>query len=552
MKAKRKSGAVNLEAKFKTLFDWSHDAIIVTNREGQILEVNRSGIDLFGYGSIDDLLSLGSSAALFTSQEDLYRIQESVLKEGYVKDFETQLVGEGGRVFDALVRSSLIDQGDGENCGQVIIIKDVSRQKRALKRIEGLRARLATLHTVSMTTCGTLNLNEVLERTIDQIVEILEAASVRVYMLDEEEKYLNLVAHKGLSANFLTKSFFNRRKVGVGLLGQTVLTRGTKVVDNYLRAEDPYVDYIIEEGLQSSVYIPLLSKDKPVGALCVSSHSEFKFSDAFVEFLTNIGNQIGLAIENANLYEATKRAYQELSEAQEQVIQTEKLASLGKLAATIAHEINNPLSVVLTYIKLMRKLVTRDHFTRERLDDISRYLSTMESETARCGDSVKNLLTFARQAEIAMEDHCIEEILDRTLTLVDHDLEMREMQLAKDIKPDLPQVRCDFRLIQQAFLNLMINATEAMEKGGTLTVTASSSRKEGFVKVAISDTGCGIPEKHIRNIFEPFFTTKEETKGVGLGLAVVYGIITKHGGSIDVKSELGKGSTFEVYLPIAK
>jgi two-component system NtrC family sensor kinase len=340
--------------------------------------------------------------------------------------------------------------------------------------------------------------------------------------------------------------------VGVGLLGKTVMTRETKVVDNFLRADDPYVDSMIEEGLQSSVYIPLVSKEKPVGVMCVSSHSEYKFSPDFVEFLTAIGNQIGVAIENANLYESIKRAYLELTEAQEQVIRTEKLASLGKLAATIAHEINNPLAVVLNYIKLMRKLKNRDSFTPERLEDISRYLTTMESETARCGEIVKNLLAFSRQSKITMEDHSIEEIIDRTLTLISHDLEMKEMQLVRDIAPDLPRVRCDFRQIQQALLNLMINASEAMTKEGVLTVSAKASEKKGFSKVAVSDTGCGISKKDLRNIYEPFFTTKEEAKGVGLGLSVVYGIITRHGGVIEVASEVRKGSTFEIHLPNAQ
>ncbi len=280
-----------------------------------------------------------------------------------------------------------------------------------------------------------------------------------------------------------------RRKIGDGLLGQTVLTRETKAVDNFLRAEDPYVNSILEEGLKSTVYIPLVSKEIPVGAMCVSSHSEFKFSADFVNFLTSIGNQIGVAIDNANLYENIKGAYQALTEAQDQVIQTEKLASLGKLAATIAHEINNPLSVLLTYIKLMRKLVRRDSFKPNRLDDISRYLATMESETARCGEIVKNLLAFSRHSKITMENHSIEEIIDKTIVLVAHDLEMKEMQLVKEIEPNLPRARCDFKQMQQAFLNLIINASEAMERGGTLTVEAKCSERDGLLSIVISDTG---------------------------------------------------------------
>jgi len=232
------------------------------------------------------------------------------------------------------------------------------------------------------------------------------------------------------------------------------------------------------------------------------------------------------------------------------LMQQDKLASLGKLAATIAHEINNPIAAVLTYIRLMIKLISRNRFSPERLEDISRYLATMESETARCGDIVKNLLAFSRQSQITVSSHSIADIIDKALILISHDLKIKEIQLKKSIESNIPNVQCDFRQIQQVLLGLMYNASEAMQKAGTLTVTASRSvATERFLEVAISDTGCGIAGKDMENIFEPFFTTKEEGKGVGLGLAVAYGIITQHNGTIAVESELDKGSTFKIRLP---
>jgi two-component system, NtrC family, sensor kinase len=284
----------------------------------------------------------------------------------------------------------------------------------------------------------------------------------------------------------------------------------------------------------------------------VSSYSGFKFSANYVDFLTAIGNQIGVAVDNANLYENLKRAYQKLKEAQEQVIRTEKLASLGKLAATVAHEINNPLAAVLTYTRLMMKLMSRGRFTQERLEDIARYLTIMESETARCGEIVKNLLAFSRQPKITVETSSIEELIEKTLVLISHDLGMKNIQLVKAIEPDLPKIKCSSRHIQQALLNLLSNASEAMPEGGTLTVTAKRSKSDGFVEAVISDTGCGISEEDLKNIFEPFFTTKEEGRGVGLGLSVVHGIITRHNGSIEIESKPDEGSTFKVRLPTVR
>jgi len=283
----------------------------------------------------------------------------------------------------------------------------------------------------------------------------------------------------------------------------------------------------------------------------VSSHSEFEISAGYVEFLTAVGNQIGMAVDNANLYEHIKKTYEELKEAQEQVIRSEKLASLGKLAATIAHEINNPLSAVLTYIRLMMKLVGRGRFTKERLGDISRYLSTMELETARCGEIVKNLLAFSRQSKTSIETHSIKEIIERSLALIAHELKLEEIKIVKEIEPNLPNVQCDSKQIQQVLLNLISNASEAMAKRGILTISVKRSERDGFLDVVISDTGCGISKENLKNIFEPFFTTKQEGKGVGLGLSIAYGIIARHNGSIEVKSELKKGSSFKVVLPIS-
>jgi len=539
------------EEKYRTIFERSRDAIILTDPDGKIKEINQSGVQILGYKTQKEVLALESAAKLFEKKE-FSRIQETVSREGFVEEFETRLVGKNDRMFYALITSNVIVDITGQITGYVLIIRDITKRIFSKQQIEEQNIRLDALNVISKTVSSSINLDEVLRSTINKIIEVLENDSVRIYLLDDNKDILYLAAHKGLSSTFMSKPYVKSRKPGEGLLGQAVLDGETKIVDNFQRSRNLYVDSLIEEGLQSSAYIPLSTKGESIGVMVVSSHSAFKFPSEDVEFLSAIGNHIGVAVENANLYENIKGAYQELKEAQEQIIQTEKLASLGKLAATIAHEINNPIAVVLTYVRLMIKLMDRNRFSPERLEDISRYLATMESETARCGEVVKNLLAFSRQDKVTIESHSIAEIIDRSLILISHDLEMKEIQLKKTIEPNLPKVQCDFKQIQQAILNIMYNASEAMLKGGILTVTANMrAGVEGFVDVMIADTGCGIAEEDKENIFEPFFTTKEEGKGVGLGLSLVYGIITRHKGTIEVKSEPGKGSTFKVTLPIA-
>lgn len=550
MLANRLERLQKLEEKYRTIFERSRDAIILTDPGGKIVEVNQAGVHILGYNTQKEVLALESAAELFENNE-FSQFQKKVSQEGFVEEFETLLVRKNGQRFDALIKSNVTADVTGQIAEYVLIIRDISRRKFAQYQIEQRNIRLDILNAISKTVSSSLDLDKMLSGTISKILEFLEFGSIRIYLLDDKKKVLKLTAHEGLSTKLINKPFMKYRKIGDGMLGRTVLDGKTRVMDNPLRAEGPYVDSIIEEGLHSTAYIPLVSKGKSIGVMAVSSSTPFMFYHEYVEFLNAIGNHIGVAVDNANLYENIKRAYQELKEAQEQIVQTEKLASLGKLAATIAHEINNPIAVVLTYIRLMIKLIDKNRFSPERLEDISRYLVTMESETSRCGEVVKNLLAFSRQDKVTIESHSIAEIIDRTLILIAHDLEMKGIQLKKIIEPDLPKIQCDFKLIQQALLNLIYNASDAMQKGGTLTIAGNKRvGTERFLDVMISDTGCGIAENDKEKIFDPFFTTKEEGKGVGLGLSVVYGIITRHNGTIEVKSKPGKGSTFTVSLPI--
>ncbi|MBU0988572.1 MAG: PAS domain S-box protein, partial [Proteobacteria bacterium] len=409
------------EEKYRTIFERSHDAIILTDAKADILEINPAALRIMGFKA-RDRLAPGSALALFEDPEKLLTFQRRLFREGFVTEFEARLLRKDGTAFDALITSSVIPDIIRQVTGYVILIRDITRRKRVLKEIEKQNIRLAALNAVSTTVSSSLDLNEVLGSTIEQMLDILEPNSVRIYLLDEEREFLTLAAHKGVSEKFIRKDHVVRRRVGDGLLGITAMTGKIEVVDNLLRSNAPYVNFLIEEGLRSTIYVPLVAKGETVGAMCVSSRSAFKFEPDFVEFLTAIGNQIGVAVHNAELYENIKKAYQGLKDAQEQVIRTEKLASLGKLSATIAHEINNPLAAVLNYIRLMIKLINLDRFTPERLKDISRYLATMESETANCGEVVKNLLAFSRQSATNISANSVEEIIDRTLKLIAHDL----------------------------------------------------------------------------------------------------------------------------------
>jgi two-component system NtrC family sensor kinase len=539
------------EERYRTLFERSSDAIFLTDSQGEILDLNQAGVALLGYESKEEVLGLGSAMEIFENREDVHRLLKTLSEQGFVTEFETRLLGRHRRPFDALMTSNVMLDTVGRITGYVLIIRDITKRKAALEQIEAQNVRLSALNAISTTISSSLDLEEVLDATTGKIRQIMGSDCVRIYLLDENRERLNLAAHQGLTSTFVQKPHVRSRAVGDGFLGETVQRGKVQVVDNLLPSADPYVNHLVQEGFKSTAYIPLVSKGEPVGVMCISSHAPFKFSDEFMDFLTAAGNQIGLAVHNAHLFQGLKKAYDGLKDAQEQVIRSEKLASLGKLSATIAHEINNPIAAVLTYIRLLKKLVDLKRLTPERIADVSRYVGVMESETERCGEIVKNLLAFSRQSKIRMEPHSIREILEKTLRLIRHDLELKEIRVVEDIDADLPPVKCDFRQIQQALLNLMSNASEAMDRRGTLRLKAGPAPMNGFVEIAVTDDGRGIPETEIKNIFEPFYTTKEEGKGVGLGLSVTYGIVTRHNGAIQVESRVGEGSTFRIQIPTA-
>jgi two-component system NtrC family sensor kinase len=235
----------------------------------------------------------------------------------------------------------------------------------------------------------------------------------------------------------------------------------------------------------------------------------------------------------------------ELREANAQLVRTEKLSSLGKLSASIAHEINNPLAGILTFAKLVARTLGEGPLDDARRVGLQKHLALIERETQRCSAIVKNLLDFARERPLQQKLLDPRAPLEEALSLVDNQLRTMGVAIERALEP-VPLVVADFGQLRQAFVNIAMNAGEAMGRGGKLRV--ASREREGVVEIALADDGPGIPAERLARIFDPFFTTKE--KGTGLGLSVVYGIVEKHEGTIAVDSAVGRGTTFTIRLPI--
>jgi two-component system, NtrC family, sensor kinase len=249
------------------------------------------------------------------------------------------------------------------------------------------------------------------------------------------------------------------------------------------------------------------------------------------------------------LEDRVEQKTKELKRAHEHVLHVEKMASIGKMAAVVAHEVNNPLSGILTYAKLLQKWVASGRAEHEKRQEALQCLELIASESRRCGELVKNLLTLSRTAPMNVQPTDLHAVIDRCLLLVRHQLELSGIQLQLKLAEDLPRLPCDPAQMEQVFLALIMNAIDAMPRGGNLWIETRLSNDETEIKIQVRDDGAGIAPDVLPQIFEPFLTTKESGHGVGLGLAISRGIVERHHGRIEVESELGRGTTFTVTLP---
>ncbi len=233
---------------------------------------------------------------------------------------------------------------------------------------------------------------------------------------------------------------------------------------------------------------------------------------------------------------------QELVSMQARVAQSERLASVGMLAAGVAHEINNPLGGILALTSLTLEDTPSMDTRRDNLEEVVR-------QTERCRDIVKSLLEFSRQSKAGTEQVDLNEVARDTYALVGNQSLFFNVEVVMDLDPRLPPVMADRSQLQQVFMNLFVNAAQAMHEQGRITIKSSYGKQDGHVVVTVSDTGHGIDQQHIARIFDPFFTTKEDGRGTGLGLSIAYGIVTQHGGTITVDSQPGRGTTFSMRFP---
>lgn len=376
------------------------------------------------------------------------------------------------------------------------------------------------------------HMSDVLDLVARKASIVIGAKGALVRVLNLETGTLDFFASYGLEDTYLSKG----PATDIKLIGQLCEMNEIVVIEDILTS--PRVQFpkeAWEVGVRMMVDAPLIVQQPLVGMLRMHFAEIREIDRIEKHFLTSVAEQCASAIDKAYLIETQRFQYDQLTH------QTEKLAALGRMAAGIAHEINNPLAGILLYSTHLSKKVGPDSPIYEGLQVISH-------ETARCRDIIQNLLEFSRNDKPRRVPADLNQVIEQALNIVENELRLQHIRLVRKMSTKLPNIPMDANQIEQVFVNLLINATEAIGEDGIITV--SSWQEEGGKQLTaeISDTGCGIPRDIVGKIFEPFFSTK--SKGTGLGLSVSYGIVKNHKGTLRVSSRSGKGTSFTLTLPV--
>jgi len=429
------------------------------------------------------------------------------------------------------------------------------KQEEIIEELERVR-ELSLLHDISQ-SMYTLNLEEILELILQGVARGIGFDRVRLYLLDEEKKQLVCKVAVGVERekiNSLSLPYDREDNI----ISRAILERRPFIVEDASR--DPRVNRGLINFLdvKSFAAVPLLSREKVLGGIAADNLvSQRSITEKKLQSLMIFANQAALALENALMYEElrafssqlgerVKRATLELEETQRQLFQSEKLAALGKLSAGIAHEIRNPLTSIKI---LIHSLVDEMATPASREKD----LAVIETEIEQVNKIIKQFLDFARPRPPSLEPIDVRKVLEETLALIVYEMEAQEVSLEREYAPGLPPVPMDREQMKQVFLNLLLNAIQAMEQGGKLKVATAlkhpvpGTNRGSFAKISFQDTGKGIPEDVKGKVFEPFYSTKEG--GIGLGLSIAQRIVEEHGGEIGLESSPGKGTVFYLTIP---
>jgi PAS domain S-box-containing protein len=480
------------EEDFKSLFEHVGCGVFISTKEGSFLDVNQALLDMLGYESKEEFLKIDIERDLYLNPQDRRRFRQMIEKDGRVVDYEVEFKRRDGTPLPILLTGHVRHDKDGNVIGYEGINVDLSQRMTMERQLKEAHDFLNKLVMSSPNAIIATDMKG------DIIIWNKAAEEILGYEAGEVIGKMNIrqIYPEGVAKEVM-KMMRAPQYGGAGrLMSYPIL---------YVRRDGKSI-----EGNLSAAVI---------------------YDSRGQEMAT-----VGIFIDLKDRLEMEEK----LRNTQEQLLQSEKLAAMGRLTSQIAHELNNPLYGIMNTLELLKTEVSPQSKRRKILE-------MALSETVRLTDLLRKMLSFSKPDEEAKHRVDVNVVLEEILILVRKQLQENSIKIYTSFEKDLPEVYASRNQLRQVFLNMVSNARDAMPERGTLTIKTMSTRHD--VRIEIADTGAGIREEHLDKIFEAFFTTKEGTKGVGLGLSVCYGFIKEHGGDIKVSSRRGKGSAFNIILP---
>jgi len=482
------------EKRYRELFEQVGEGLFISNPEGKFIDCNQALLDMLGYETKEELLQIDIATGLYANPEERRAFQEMMEQEGSVREWEVEFKRKEGGKITVLLSAHAIRNSEGKVVGYEGVNIDITQRKQ---------------------------LERELRETNDFMRMLIESSPYAIIATD-------------IKGNII------------------VFNRAAEELSGY-KAEDVlgklHITQLYQPGVAKEVMKRLRSSD--YGGTGRLTGSEFTMVDKWgkeipIHLSAAIVYQEGQEVASVGIFTDLRPRIimeQKLQETHLQLIQLEKLRSLGEMAAGVAHEINNPLGGILIYSSLLMEALPPDAAQRADLEKIVQ-------ETTRCQEIVKSLLEFARQSGPKKELIDVNRAITDGLLFLENQATFHNIEIIKELDTSLPPMLGNAGQLKQVFLNIIINAADATHGRGALTIKTFLSEDGNKILIEFTDTGGGIPEDILPRIFDPFYTTKKVGEGTGLGLSMSYGIVKEHKGSIEVDTVLGSGTTFRVLLPV--
>jgi C4-dicarboxylate-specific signal transduction histidine kinase len=405
--------------------------------------------------------------------------------------------------------------------------------------------QLHILRTVTAAVSRSLNLNEVIEKSVHALTHVTGHEIASLHLISADGQTLLLRGERGLSTRL--REVNEALPLGKGLIGRVALTGRVRRLEQVTRSPDllPMARAVVAaDGIRGFVCVPIRARHRILGTLSLGRRTPKPFSDEELALLECTADQIGLALDNARLYSETRQQLEELRQSQTEVVKAERLAAVGELAGGVAHEINNPLMIILGQVHLL--LQSQDNA------EILNGLRIVDGATKRAAEIIRDLMLFAEHFPLRPTRCRITDQIQHVLELQRARLDVKDIRVQLEVD-DTPEVWADAGQLQEALFHVIQNAEQAMTAahgGGRLTIRVGPA--PGGVRVEIADDGPGIPPEDLARIFNPFFTTKAPGEGRGLGLSVAHSIVSEHGGRLWAENRPEGGAVFFLELPFGQ